>query len=437
MATVETENREHYLADIEAFQALDAPDWIREIRRGGAERFDETTYPHYKQEEWRYTDVKPVIQTPFRLAPEDAAAPDDKLLRSHLYAETDWPQLVFVDGAYRADLSHTATLPEGVIVGSLAQAVADGNPAARQHLNQLAEPTNAFATLNTAFLNDGLFVFVPKSTKLETPVHALYLSTGSDGVAAYSRALVVLDESAEADLIETFVGPDGDAHYLNNAVSEMIVGDNARLRRHKIVAEGSGSSHLATTHVREGRDARLASFNVTVSGRIVRNELRVVLRGAGANCDLSGLYLNDGDRLIDNPLYVEHAASNCYSRMAYKGVLDGTSRSVFTGKVFVQPGAQKTDSDQINNNLLRSDDAVIDTKPQLEIFADDVKCTHGATIGGFPKELLFYFQSRGMSPAMADAILTYGFAAEIVDAIEIGPLHDRLDTYVFDKFRPQ
>jgi Fe-S cluster assembly protein SufD len=437
MATaVESENREHYIADIEASQAVDAPAWLREIRAAAAAEFAKTPFPNHKQEAWRYTDVRPVLRAAFRMQAEPGAT-DATLVQTHLYDETAWTQLVFVDGAYSPDLSRTAALPDGVIAGSLAEAIEQEHPAAKQYLNRVVEASNTFISLNAALVQDGLFVYVPKGVKAETPIHVLHIATGADGAAAYPRSLIVLEESAEADVIETFAGPDTDACYFNNVVSEAVIGDNAELRRHKIVEEGPAAYHLSAACARLGRDARFKSFAITLGGHIVRNELQVVLAGQGGHCDLNGLYLNDRDRLIDNPLHVEHVASNCYSRMAYKGVLDGTSRSVFTGKVFVEPGAQRTDSDQINNNLLKSDDATIDTKPQLEIFADDVKCTHGATIGGFPREVLFYFQSRGMSRAMADAILTYGFASEIVDAIEVGPLHDRLDTYVFDKFRPR
>ena len=237
--------------------------------------------------------------------------------------------------------------------------------------------------------------------------------------------------------MESYVGLNDAQGYLNNAVTEIVLGDNATLRRYKVVREGSAGHHLSTTKVIQGRDTNFHSFSITLAGQIVRNELDVVLRGEGSNALLSGLYLNDGDRLIDNALHVTHASPKCYSRMTYKGVLDGGSSSVFTGKVLVPQGSQRTDSDQINNNLLLSDKATIDTKPQLEIFADDVKCTHGATIGGFPPELIFYFQSRGMTAAKADAILTFGFASEIVDGIMIAPLRERLSKYVFEKYSPK
>ena len=238
-------------------------------------------------------------------------------------------------------------------------------------------------------------------------------------------------------MLESYVGLADTGPCLNNTVTEIVLEDDARMTWYKLVAEGAEGFHLATASVQQGRDTSFTSFNTTLTGKIVRNELGVTFNGEGSECELNGLYLNDGARLIDNALHVRHAKSQCRSRMAYKGVLAGDSKSVFSGKVEVDRGARRTDSDQINSNLLLSDSATVDTKPQLEIFTDDVKCTHGATVGAFPPELIFYFQSRGIDAARAYGILTYGFAAEVVDAIEVGPLHDKLDTCVIGKYCPE
>ena len=326
---------------------------------------------------------------------------------------------------------------QAVQVGGIGEAVARGDEVLEGHLAKSAKYTNAFVALNTAFLQDGAYIHVSEGAAPSAPIHLLFVSTGANTIASYPRNLIILGKSAEADIVESYVGLNDAAGYLNNAVTEIVMEDNATLRRYKVVREGSAGHHLATTKVIQGRDTNFHSFSISLTGLIVRNELDIMLGGEGANTLLSGLYLNDGDRLIDNALHVTHASPKCYSRMAYKGVLDGTSRSVFTGKVLVPKGSQRTDSDQLNNNLLLSDKATLDTKPQLEIFADDVKCTHGATIGGFPRELIFYFRSRGMAEAMAHAILTFGFASEIVDEINIGPLRERLSKYVFDKYSPK
>jgi Fe-S cluster assembly protein SufD len=435
---VDKKNRESYLADLARMDGLNSPDWMRALREGGAALFGETPFPHRKQEEWRFTNVSPIVQVPFRSLLDGAvAAPSKDVIAEHLYGEPEWNQLVFVDGRYSSELSSLVSGPDGLQVGSLGAAIADDNEVVRKYLGKSGPQSNAFTSLNMAFLQDGAFIHVPDNLAMETPVHFLFVSTGADSLAAYPRNLFVVGRSSECTVLESYVGLTDTGPCLNNAVTEIVLEDNARMDRHKLVAEGAEGFHLATASVLQGRDTSFTSFNITLSGKIVRNELDLTFNGEGSACDLNGLYLNDGDRLIDNALRVRHAAGKCRSRMAYKGVLSDSSKSVFAGKVAVDRGAQRTDSDQINSNLLLSDGATIDTKPQLEIFADDVKCTHGATVGAFPPELIFYFQSRGIDPARAHGILTYGFAAEVVDAIKVGPLHDKLDAYVFDKYCPE
>ncbi|PCJ57444.1 MAG: Fe-S cluster assembly protein SufD [Candidatus Hydrogenedentota bacterium] len=436
--TADSIKRDHFLADLDKVKALGGSDWLQGLRANGADRFGDTAFPTYKEEAWKYTDIKPILRTPFRsLVAESASDVTKDSVSPHLYGVAGWTELVFVDGLYREDLSRLDGDDQKVHISNLASAIAAGDETVQTHLNNIAAQSSAFVPLNTAFLQDGAYVHVQANTVLESPVHFLFVSTGIEPVATYPRNLFVLGQSSQANLIETYVGLNNDTAYFSNGVTEMVLEDNAELTRHKVVMEGSESFHLGAANALMGRDTRLKSFTFSFGGKIIRNELNVVLNGEGGQCDLNGLYLNSEDRLIDNALFVKHASPKCYSRMAYKGVLDGTSRSVFTGMVLVPQDSQRTDSDQLNNNLLLSDKATIDTKPQLEIFADDVKCTHGATIGGFPKELIFYFQSRGMSAAMANAMLTYGFAAEIVDSVECEPLHDRLADYVFSKFRPK
>lgn len=433
----EKSNRSHYEADLEALRGLNGPEWLRDLRKTGADRFARSEFPHHKEEAWRFTNVAPIVKTPFRSVvakPFRTVTPDE--VAPHLYDEPDWTQLVFVDGFLSKALSRMATLPKGLRVGSIAEAAAGDDATARAHLNNAVEHSNAFISLNTAFLQDGAFLCVPKNTVLDTPIHVLFVSTGAGGKATHPRSLFVIESSSEATLLETHVGLSAEG-YLSNGVTEIIVEDNARLKHHRVVNEGVQGFHLSTAKMRLGRDAFIESFVMTLGGKIVRNELCALFDGEGGECVLNGLYLNGGDRLIDNALFVEHAKSHCRSRMSYKGVLDGASNAVFTGKVLVRRDAQRTDSDQLNSNLLLSAHATIDTKPQLEIFADDVKCTHGAAVGSFPDELLFYFRSRGMSREMAHGMLTYGFAQEIVAQIGVAPLRERLAKHVFDQYSPE
>ena len=426
-------DRAQYQADIDTLAAADTNDTLSALRDAGAEKFSEMDFPHYKEEAWRHTNIKPILKSTFRThigASSASVTTDD--LAAHSYTKDGLVEVVLVDGIFSSELSSLDTLPDGVVISSLAT-----SEASMDQLGELVNYTNAFVALNTALVQDGVCITVEKNTQVDVAVHILYVTTGQANTATHPRNVIVAGESSEFNVIESYVGLNDESETLTNGVCEIVVGDNAKVTRHKVVSEGASAHHLMTTQVTLGRDSRFNAFAMTLSGQTVRNELCVKMTGPGGHCDLNGLYLNDGDRVIDNALFVEHASAKCYSRMGYKGVLDGNSTANFTGMVLVPQDSQQTDSDQLNNNLLLSDKAVIDTKPQLEIFADDVKCTHGATIGAFPPELIFYFQSRGMDPLTAHGILTYGFAAEVVDAIEVEPLKERLADYVFTKYSPK
>lgn len=428
---LEQTDRAQYQTDIDALAAADTSDTLRAIRDAGAVAFSDMDFPHYKEEAWRHTNIKPILRKAFSgITALGSVSPE--AIAPHSYAREGLHEVVLVDGLFSAELSNLTTLPEGVAIHSLASDTADA-----QELGQHVTNTNAFVPLNAALIHDGAVIRIAKNTQVETPLHVLYVSTGQADTATHPRNLIVVGESSEVAILESYVGLDDEAQTLTNGVCEVVVGDNAQVTRHKVIREGAKAHHLMTTQVTIGRDSRFNAFTMTLSGQTVRNELRVDMTGPGGHCDLNGLYLNDGDRVIDNALFVKHSSAKCYSRMGYKGVLDGSSQANFTGMVLVPQGSQQTDSDQLNNNLLLSDSAVIDTKPQLEIFADDVKCTHGATIGAFPEELIFYFQSRGMDAATAHGMLTYGFAAEVVDAIAVEPLKERLAEYVFAKYSPK
>lgn len=430
----EQTDRAQYQADIDTLAAADTNDVLSALRDTGAVQFSEMDFPHYKEEAWHHTNIKPILKNAFTTAiGASSASVSAEDVAAHSYAQDGMVEIVFIDGAFAADLSTLNTIPAGVSVQSLTES----NATIQEHLGQTVQTRNAFIPLNAALVQDGVCISVDKNTQVETTVHVLYVTTGQAKTATHPRNLIVAGESSEFNFIESYVGLNNEAETLTNGVCEIVVGDNAKVTRHKVVSEGTNAHHLMTTQVTIGRDSRFNAFAMTLSGQTVRNELCVKMTGPGGHCDLNGLYLNDGDRVIDNALFVEHASAKCYSRMGYKGVLDGNSTANFTGMVLVPQDSQQTDSDQLNNNLLLSDKAVIDTKPQLEIFADDVKCTHGATIGAFPPELIFYFQSRGMDPLTAHGILTYGFAAEVVDAIEVEPLQKRLADYVFTKYSPK
>jgi Fe-S cluster assembly protein SufD len=434
-----TLNRPHtpYIADLDAEYTNGQPDWFKAIRNAGRAAFEATTFPHTKMEEWRHTNLGVLAGTHYAPSLPDAS---EALSRADIapfsFAGDGFHELVFVDGHFAKALSSPGTLPDGALLGSIRSHLDDDT--LRAHLNQHAQNRNAYTALNTASLKDGALVHVPRNTVLDAPVHLLFVSTGAaGGRAAHIRTVIALGESSEAQIITSYAAMDAGADYLANVVEEIALAPNAQLKYYKLVREGAAGNHLATTEVDQDRDSRFSSLVISQEGRITRNQLCVKLAGSGAECALHGLYMNDGDRLIDNAINIHHAVPHCNSRIAYKGILDGNSRSVFTGKVNVDRVAQKTDSNQLSNNLLLSDGATIDAKPQLEIYADDVKCTHGATVGAHPDPIIFYFRSRGIDEATARGMLTYGFADEIVSEIGPEPLRARQEAYVFTKYSPK
>ena len=409
------------------------------LREKGKHTFDATEFPHSKMEEWRQTNISTVVKTPFRslTASTDHGLSADSVAE-YFYAPDTWTELVFVDGFFDAALSNRNALPQGVVAGGLNAAIHDSHPAVEQHLNQHVGDRNAYTALNTAFLQDGAFVYIPKKVVVETPIHLVFVSsTATKDAAAHIRNLIVLEESAQANIVVNYRNAAGDATYLNNVVDEVVVGANANLHWYKLVEEGAGGNHLNTLAVAQSRDSRFRGFSFSLEGAVTRNQVCLALEGPGAECSLEGLYLNDGERLIDNALTITHKAPNCQSRIGYKGILDDKSKSVFTGFVHVHQEAQQTDSDQLSQNLLLSDHATIDTKPQLEIYADDVKCTHGATVGSPPEEVIFYFRSRGIDEKTARGMLTYAFADDVAGEVEIDEVSKRLDRWVYEKYSPK
>ncbi len=428
-----------YFEDMKALADRNGfPDWLLAMRHQARENFSNQEFPHTRQEEWRQTNIAPINNTSYHsLTAPPGIIPAKKSVEAVKYG--NWTELVFIDGYFTPELSQVQKLPKGLHASSLHDAIHNSETVriVEQHLNTVLKDRNAYTTLNTAFLQDGGFVHLEKNTVLDNPLHIIFATSHrQDDTASYIRNLFVLERCSQASIIVSYVNLADELHYLNNVVDEIVLGENAQLKWYKIVEEGPTGSHLATTEVQQARDSHFDSYTMSLEGKTIRNQLCVSLSGEGAICNLSGLYLNDSHRLIDNAIEITHAQPHCNSRIMYKGVLDGDSKAVFTGKVHVHQAAQKTDSDQLSNNLLLSDNATIHTRPQLEIYADDVKCTHGATIGSPPESIIFYFRSRGIDEPTARAMLTYGFAEEVITDLDIPVLSERLGRYVYDKFSP-
>ena len=433
---------DRYVAQFKAFSsngARSAPAWLKEIREGAIARFAELGFPTTKQEEWRFTSVAPIADAAFTLAHAPHSplpAPADI---EHLCVGAG-PRVVFVDGRYVAELSTTTSLPQGVRAGSLARALAagpSGGDLVREHLARHARwQESAFTALNTAFLADGGFVHVAGGVSLDRPLEVVYLSTGLAGTngpaVSHPRTLIVLDSGAQATVVETYAALQGGV-YWTNAVTEAVVGRSARLELFRVQQEGPESFQVATTRSRQERDSYLALHVVTLGAALARHDVGTVLDGAGAELILNGLYLLRGAQHADHHTVIDHAQPHCASHEFFNGVLAERAHGVFNGRIVVRPGAQRTDSKQTNNNLLLSTEARADSQPQLEIYADDVKCTHGSTVGPIDQTQLYYLRSRGLSLEAARNLLTYGFGAEILDRMRHPDVRARLDRLVRER----
>jgi Fe-S cluster assembly protein SufD len=432
---------DRYLAEFKAFTgngAGSAPAWLKEIRENAIARFVELGFPTTKQEEWRFTSVAPIATSPFALAHGPRASLPTAAEVERLSLGVG-PRVVFVDGRYQAQLSTAATLPPGASAGSLAGALGAGPGAdvVREHLARHARwQESTFAALNTAFIADGAFVHVAAGVSLDRPIEIVYLSTGQAAATgpavSHPRTLSVLDAGAHATIVECY-GALSAGVYWTNAVTEAVVGRDARLELFRVQREGTAGIQVATTHSRQDRDSYLALHPVTLGAALARHDVSTVLDGAGAELILNGLYLLSGAQHVDHHTVIDHAQPNCASHEFFNGVLAERAHGVFNGRIIVRPGAQRTDSKQTNNNLLLSTEARADSQPQLEIYADDVKCTHGSTVGPLDETQLYYLRSRGLSPEAARGILTYGFGAEILGRMRHADVRTQLDRLVRER----
>jgi Fe-S cluster assembly protein SufD len=385
-------------------------------------------FPTTRDEEWRFTSVASIAQGAFTLSTPRAAAVSELDVASFRLPDAA-AELVFVDGRYHASLSRGAR-PSGAVIESLAAVLETSSGRLERRLPLFDScDRQPFAALNLAFLGDGAWIELSAGTDLPEPIHLLFIATGQEAgrpIMSHPRVLVGLGERSRASVVETYAGSSG-VGYFTNAVTEAILSDHAILDHYLLQHEAASASHVGTIHVRAGRDARYDSHAINLGGALVRNDLTVVLDGEGAECALHGLYTSNGGRLVDNHTTIDHAKPRCGSREVYKGILADRSRGVFNGKIIVRPDAQGTDARQTNRALLLSDDARIDTTPQLEIFADDVKCTHGAAIGQLDDEALFYIRSRGLSEQAARRLLIHAFAADVVARMPIASVRAAVD----------
>jgi Fe-S cluster assembly protein SufD len=428
---------ESYLSDFEGFEknrAVKGPPWVHQIRQAALSRFAALGFPTSRhedvnlREEWKYTNMAPLVKVRFQPAAYERNGLTADALARVAFGRSACTQLVFVNGYYARELSSLGSLPEGVKAGSLA-ATLNADPAlVKPHLARYASyQGHPFVALNTAFMADGAFVYIPQDKVIEEPIHLLFVSTTHEKpIVSHPRNLIVVDNDSQATIVESYVSLENDV-YCTNVVSEICGGENAIITHYRLQQESQEAFHIATVQAHLQRSSNFSSHSIALGGALVRNDVNAVLAGEGSECTLNGLYMVTGHQQVDNHTRIDHEKPHCSSRELYKGILDGKSKGIFNGKIYVHKAAQKTDAKQTNKNLLLSEDAVINTKPQLEIYADDVKCTHGSTIGQLDQDAMFYLRSRGIGPQAARRLLAYAFASEIITQIKIEPVRVQLD----------
>ena len=424
--------RDLYLTDFVDLQkereTLD-PSWLKELREDAMRIFTQKGFPTLKDEPWRFTNLTPIARTDFTLAPLGRI--DEARLARIEFSDFGIPRLVFVNGRVAPELSTGLDRLQGVRVLPLSKAIQSREPALERYYGRCGDyEEHAFSALNLAFSSEGAFIHVSKGAVVETPLHLLHIHTDAvDPYRVHPRTLLLAEESSEFTFLESFLGI-GDNAYLCSPVTETVVGDNAKIDHYRLQKESRRAYHIGVNQVQQGRDSSYVSCGIDLGATLTRNDLSCVLNGTGGWSGLNGLYLLNQKQHVDNFTTLRHSAAHCNSREMFKGILDDSARGIFRGRIIVDKGAQKTDSKQTNQNLLLSDKAFVNTKPQLEIYADDVKCTHGATIGQLDETALFYFRSRGIHQTAARSLLVYAFASEVLETLKVTPLKEALVSYL-------
>lgn len=420
----------------EALRDRAEPKWVYPLRKAGLARFAELGYPTLQHEDWRFTNVEGLASRAFRpaLTPSGAMLASDELGKL-AFSQVSGDRLVFVDGHFSPALSRFGPKPGGVEVTSLAEAMKHSGASLQASLaRQSRVATNAFTALNDAFFTDGACIVVPPKAVVPEPLQLVFVASasGEKGRSAHVRNLILVGAHAQVTVLETYVSL-GDADTLTNTVTELEAGDGAVVEHLRFQDESEDAFHLGALYAAIGRSANVVTHSFALGSQLSRQSLHTVLDGEGLEATLNGLYLTTGNRLADHHMVVEHAKPHCASHEYFNGILAGKSRGVFHGRILVRPNAQKTDAKQTNKNILLSPTATVNTKPQLEIYADDVKCTHGATIGQLNPESVFYLRARGIPLETARRMLIHAFAGEIIDRVRCAPIRQELDQLVWDR----
>jgi len=419
-------------APIEAFTRVEeAGGPLLPLRKAGLARFAERGFPTTHDEDWRFTSLKPLIDLPFlpTIEPESQALSQTQI-NGITFSQHDTDRLIFIDGHFSSDLSLISDQSDGVVVSNLASCLTK----LENKIGSLsATDKNPFIALNDAFFTDGALIRIPPNRRLAKPIHLVFLSTAhEDGQATHIRNWIEAGANAQGSIIESHLSL-GQSAASTNIVTETCVDAGANLEHIKFQDQSDSAIHLASLHSELSNDARYSFHSFALGAQLSRNNLRMRLIKPGIECVLNGLYMTRADQLADHHMIVDHEAPDCDSHEYFNGILDDQSQGVFHGRILVQPDAQKTDAKQTNKNLILSDNATANTKPQLEIYANDVKCTHGATIGQLDHDAIFYLRARGLDTKTARHMLMHGFAAEIVDRIQHDGIREELDQLVWNR----
>lgn len=407
---------------------------IHQKRKEALSNFSRLEFPTIKDEEWKYTSIAPLLKHNFIPNFERKTISTNKI-KSLLFDEMEHSLIVFVNGRYSAENSDLLNLPEGVLVGSIAEEIKNNNPILHKHFGKYAEYHNhIFTALSTAYTYDGAFIYVPEGKIVEEPIHIIfYTDSGKEKILTQPRNLFVAEKNSQVTIIEHYVGNE-DEIYFTNAVTEIVADENAVVDHIKLQEESKKAFHIARMEVDQERSSNFSSHLISTGADLTRNEFNAKFNAEGGECILNGLYMIDGTQLFDAHTLMDHAKPHCNSHEHYKGILDDKSRGVFNGKIIVRPDAQKTNAFQENNSILLSDEALVNTKPQLEIFADDVKCSHGATIGQMDEDAKFYLKSRGIGEEASKGILLHAFASDVITSIKIESVRNYIEKIITEKF---
>jgi len=427
--------KEWYISNFKTFEEKlngQSKSFLQSIRKEGLKQLTVLDFPTTRDEEWKYTDVAPVLKQFFVPAVNSPAAAFSKEeIKKHLFVDFDFHLLVFINGLFSKELSELGDLPSGVVVGSLNQITNENPELIKNYINQVSAIDNAFNALNTTYAFDGAVIIIPDGKIIEKPVQILYLNTSNDDLILSSpRNLVIAGKNSQVGIVANYAGS-GSKAYFSNIITEVYAGEYSLVDYYKIQNEIDESFHIEKFQMNQKNNSIVNHYNVSFGGAIIRNDINSLLDGQNTETHYYGIYLAHGKQQMDNHTFIDHAKPNCMSNELYKGILDGNSRGVFNGKIIVRKDAQKTNAYQQNKTILLSKSAKIDTKPQLEIFADDVKCSHGATVGQLDDVSEFYIRSRGVPQELAKSMLIRAFANDVIEKIKIEQLRIQINRMIF------